>query len=72
MPLLCLHGTRSTSAAQQVAALLHTLLPHGRHEALEGLGHMAPLTHALAVNDRLMRFLNVDVPCWHLPAQRAA
>jgi pimeloyl-ACP methyl ester carboxylesterase len=72
MPLLCLHGTRSTSAAQQVAALLRTLLPHGRHEALEGLGHMAPLTHALAVNDRLMRFLNVDVPCWHLPAQRAA
>jgi pimeloyl-ACP methyl ester carboxylesterase len=72
MPLLCLHGTRSTSAAQQVAALLHTLLPHGRHEALEGLGHMAPLTHALAVNDRLMRFLNVDVSCWHLPAQRAA
>ena len=72
MPLLCLHGTRSTSAAQQVAALLQTLLPHGRHEALEGLGHMAPLTHALAVNDRLMRFLNVDVPCWRLPAQRAA
>ena len=72
MPLLCLHGTRSTSAAQQVAALLHTLLPHGRHEALEGLGHMAPLTHALAVNDRLMRFLNVDLPCWRVPAQRAA
>jgi pimeloyl-ACP methyl ester carboxylesterase len=72
MPLLCLHGTRSTSAAQQVAALLQNLLPHGRHEALEGLGHMAPLTHALAVNDRLMRFLNVDVPCWRLPAQRAA
>lgn len=72
MPLLCLHGTRSTSAALQMAALLRTLLPHGRHEALEGLGHMAPITHALAVNDRLMRFLNVDVPCWHVPAGRAA
>jgi pimeloyl-ACP methyl ester carboxylesterase len=72
MPLLCLHGTRSTSAALQVAALLRTLLPQGRHEALEGLGHMAPITHALAVNDRLMRFLNVDVPCWRMPAGRAA
>jgi pimeloyl-ACP methyl ester carboxylesterase len=72
MPLLCLHGTRSTSAALQMAALLRTLLPHGRHEALEGLGHMAPVTHALAVNDRLMRFLNVDVPCWHAPAGCAA
>lgn len=72
MPLLCLHGTRSTSAALQMAALLRALLPHGRHEALEGLGHMAPVTHALAVNDRLMRFLNVDVPCWHVPAGRAA
>ena len=72
MPLLCLHGTRSTSAALQMAALLRTLLPHGRHEALEGLGHMAPLTHALPVNDRLMRFLNVDVPCWQVPAGCAA
>ncbi len=72
MPLLCLHGTRSTSAALQMAALLRALLPHGRHEALEGLGHMAPITHALAVNDRLMRFLNVDLPCWRLPAGRAA
>ena len=72
MPLLCLHGTRSTSAALQMAALLRSLLPHGRHEALEGLGHMAPVTDALAVNDRLMRFLNVDVPCWRLPAGQAA
>ena len=72
MPLLCLHGTRSTSAALQMADLLRTLLPHGRHEALEGLGHMAPITHALAVNDRLMRFLNLDVPCWRMPAGRAA
>jgi pimeloyl-ACP methyl ester carboxylesterase len=72
MPLLCLHGTRSTSAALQMMALLRTLLPHGRHESLEGLGHMAPVTHALATNDRLMRFLNVDVPCWRVPAGRAA
>ena len=72
MPLLCLHGTRTTSAALQMAALLRTLLPHGRHEALEGLGHMGPMTHALPVNDRLMRFLNVDVPCWRVPAKQAA
>jgi pimeloyl-ACP methyl ester carboxylesterase len=72
MPLLCLHGTRTTSAALQMATLLKTLLPHGRHEALEGLGHMAPVSDALAVNDRLMRFLKVDVPCWREPAERVA
>ena len=26
----------------------------------------------MAVNDRLMRFLNLDVPCWRMPAGRAA
>jgi pimeloyl-ACP methyl ester carboxylesterase len=72
MPLLCLHGTRTTAAALQMARLLRDLLPQARHEALEGLGHMAPLTHALPVNDRLMRFLNAEVPCWQWPAEQAA
>lgn len=72
MPLLCLHGTRSTCAARQMAMLLESLLPQGRHEALEGLGHMAPVTHGLGVNHRLIRFLNVERPGWHMPAGFAA
>lgn len=72
MPLLCLHGTRSTLAARQMATLLKTLLPQGRHEALEGLGHMAPVTQALGVNHRLIRFLNVELSSWQLPAECAA
>ncbi len=57
MPLLCLHGTRSTPVALAIAALLRALLPAGRHEALAGLGHMAPITDAPVVNARLLRFL---------------
>jgi pimeloyl-ACP methyl ester carboxylesterase len=57
MPLLCLHGTRSTPVAVAIAALLRMLLPAGRHEALAGLGHMAPLIDAPIVNTRLLRFL---------------
>lgn len=72
MPLLCLHGTRSTCSARQMAMLLESLLPQARHEALEGLGHMAPVTHALGVNHRLVRFMNVERPGWHMPADRAA
>ncbi|HSW03694.1 alpha/beta fold hydrolase [Aquabacterium sp.] len=72
MPLLCLHGTRSTLAARQMATLLQTLLPQGRHEALEDLGHMAPVTQALGVNHRLIRFLNVELRSWHAPVGFAA
>jgi len=72
MPLLCLHGTRSTGAARQMATLLQALLPQGRHEALDGLGHMAPVTHALGVNHRLIRFLNVERAAWQMPADCAA
>ena len=60
MPLLCLHGTRSTPVAIAIAALLRTLLPAGRHEALAGLGHMAPLVDAPVVNTRLLRFLHAN------------
>lgn len=63
MPLLCLHGTRTTAAALQMAALLKALLPQGsRHEALEGLGHMAPVTHSLPITARLVQFLTEEAP----------
>ncbi len=72
MPVLCLHGTRSTRAAAALAALLRERLPEARHEALIGLGHMGPLTDAARVNERLLRFLRADVPGWQLPAESAA
>ncbi|MFO1271213.1 MAG: alpha/beta hydrolase [Rubrivivax sp.] len=72
MPLLCLHGTRSTRAAIVLAALLRELLPEARHEALTGLGHMGPLTDAARVNERLLRFWRADIPGWQLPARTAA
>lgn len=63
MPLLCLHGARTTRSMLHVAALLRCLLPHARHEALDGLPHMGPLSHPAPVNERLLRFLHFDVPC---------
>lgn len=72
MPLLCLRGSRTTMAALHVTALLRCLLPHGRHEVLDGLAHMAPLTHPRPVNERLLRFLHFDVPCRALPEAPAA
>lgn len=73
MPLLCLHGTRSTTAALKMAALLQTLLPAtARHEALEGLGHLAPITYPLPITARLMQFLTREVPDWHAAMACAA
>ncbi|MBX3637178.1 MAG: alpha/beta hydrolase [Rubrivivax sp.] len=57
MPVLCLSGGRSTPAAQRIAALLRTGLPRARHETLERVGHLAPITHAPLVNERLQHFL---------------
>ncbi|NRF65867.1 hypothetical protein HLB44_02585 [Aquincola sp. S2] len=68
---MSLRGTRTTRAALHVSALLRCLLPHGRHEVLDGLPHMAPLTHPAPVNDRLLRFLHFDVPCRALRAAPA-
>jgi pimeloyl-ACP methyl ester carboxylesterase len=66
MPTLVMHGTRTTAAAHALAELLSELLPAAAHEAMPGLGHMGPLTHAALFNARLLRFLRarepVDVP----------
>lgn len=58
MPMLCLGGDRSTVAAQRINQLLRGLLPGAQHETLTGLGHMAPITHAERVNQRLVRFID--------------
>lgn len=69
LPLLCLTGARTTAAAQRICALLRARWPAARHETLDGLGHMGPITHPDMVNARIMRFLmaqreRVCEPAW--------
>jgi pimeloyl-ACP methyl ester carboxylesterase len=59
MPMLVIHGSRTTAAAHALADLLRERLPAAVHEAMAGLGHMGPLTDAARVNARLLRFLHV-------------
>jgi pimeloyl-ACP methyl ester carboxylesterase len=57
MPLLFLSGERTVPAARRIAALLRDALPAAAHETLPALGHMGPLTHAHAFNQRVEQFL---------------
>ena len=57
VPALLMTGTSSTAAARAVARLVGGVLPRVRVEEIEGLGHMAPVTHPAAVNARIERFL---------------
>jgi len=71
MPLLVLHGTRTTRAARLVAGLLEKLLPDAEHVSMTGLGHMGPVTDAERVNQRLRHFLHGTVPEAATTAQAA-
>jgi pimeloyl-ACP methyl ester carboxylesterase len=57
VPALLVTGTRSTAAAAAVAKLLGAALPRVRVEAIEGAGHMAPVTEPQRVNPLIERFL---------------
>jgi pimeloyl-ACP methyl ester carboxylesterase len=57
MPVLLLSGDRSPLAARRVAAILAETIPNAELVTFEGAGHMAPLTHAQAVNDRIVEHL---------------
>ena len=57
VPTLLMTGTASTAAARGVARLLAGVLPRVRVEEIEGLGHMAPVTHPGEINARIERFL---------------
>jgi pimeloyl-ACP methyl ester carboxylesterase len=50
VPTLLVHGSKTRQAALAVAQLLEELLPDARIAAVEGAGHMSPLTHRNAVN----------------------
>ena len=57
VPVLLLVGERSPLSSRAVAQRLKALLPRADYVELEGLGHMAPVTHPDAVNARLAAFL---------------
>lgn len=50
VPTLLLRGRESRAPARQIVDLLARLLPRSKILEIEGAGHMAPLTHADAVN----------------------
>lgn len=57
-PMLFLSGTQSVSSAQRVVSMLRVALPDRQHEALPGMGHMGPVTHAAEVNRKIAHFLD--------------
>lgn len=57
VPTLLLTGNRSPLSSRAVARKLAALLPSVEVVELEGLGHMAPVTHPELVNARIAAFL---------------
>ena len=58
MPILYLVGEASPESAHAVERVLSPVLPDVRVVRVAGWGHMAPITHAEAVNDRIQAFLH--------------
>jgi pimeloyl-ACP methyl ester carboxylesterase len=66
IPTLYLTGSESKLSTRTIAALLTGVLPNVRAEEVEGVGHMAPVTHPHRVNPSIERFLME-----HRPATKA-
>lgn len=72
VPTLFLTGTKSKASARAVARLLTAVLPRVRVEEIEGVGHMAPVTHPDRVNPLIERFLEAAQPPFAGDASEAA
>jgi pimeloyl-ACP methyl ester carboxylesterase len=57
VPTLCIVGTNSPAASRDVARLLAKTLPALTTIELDGVGHMAPVTHPDRVNAVITRYL---------------
>jgi len=57
VPTLFLTGTGSKASALAVARLLAKVLPRVHVQEIEGVGHMAPVTHPERINPLIERFL---------------
>ena len=65
VPTLLLTGAKSKASALAVARSIAAVMPRVRAEEIEGVGHMAPVTHPETVNPIIERFLaelRVDRP----------
>ena len=58
MPVLYMTGRNSPASSLGVARLLTRVLPRVQVVELEGVGHMAPVTHPELVNGQIARFLD--------------
>ena len=56
-PALLLHGANSPLAARRVVQYLGEAMPHATVRAVEGAGHMGPITHGGTVNDWVARHI---------------
>lgn len=61
IPALFLRGGATVPAARRIGELLRFMVPFAQHETLPGMGHIGPVTHAPAVNERIARFLDAQV-----------
>jgi pimeloyl-ACP methyl ester carboxylesterase len=57
LPILCMSGTQSPRSTRRIAEIAHRMLPTASHEAMAGMGHMGPMTHAATFDARIERFL---------------
>jgi pimeloyl-ACP methyl ester carboxylesterase len=72
VPTLFLTGTKSKASARAVARLVTGMLPRVHVEEIEGVGHMAPVTHPDLVNPFIERFLDAAQQSFAADAPRAA
>lgn len=57
VPVLVMHGTRSPMVAVRMAQRLGTLIPHAQVRAIEGAGHLGPVSAPEAVAATIAAFL---------------
>jgi pimeloyl-ACP methyl ester carboxylesterase len=62
VPMLFMTGAQTVAVMRRLAELLRHALPHARHDVLQGMGHMGPITHAADVNRRIVDFLHAHAP----------
>ena len=60
IPMLFMTGTHTVAVTRRVAELLRITFPDAQHEAMSGMSHMGPITHAADVNRRLVEFLHAQ------------
>jgi pimeloyl-ACP methyl ester carboxylesterase len=71
VPTLVVAGERSPFAGRRVSGRVAQVLPNARLVTLHGAGHMAPVTHADAVNDLIRAHLDAYVGSPRLQPQSA-